>query len=65
MKNLKNYLKNNFLSIRLLPKAIAVLGGILAGFAIANWIGAIIGAIIGFFFEQLLAKAIKKNCFSC
>lgn len=63
MKNFKSNLKKYWSSSRFISKSLAVLGGGIAGLAIGNWIGLAIGIVIGFFFEDLLAKAIKKSVF--
>lgn len=60
MKNFNNIIKKYFGSSRFISKSLAILAGGLAGLAIANWVGLIIGIAIGYFFEALLAKAIKK-----
>jgi hypothetical protein len=63
MNNIKKYLKNNIFSLRFIPKIISIMGGMLVGYVLASGVGIAIGAIIGFFFEELLAKAINNKCF--
>ncbi|MBN1253202.1 MAG: hypothetical protein JXA16_13775 [Bacteroidales bacterium] len=56
MKILKQFFRKHFT----LSKMIAILGGALVGFAIANLVGVVFGVIFGLFFEHLLCKSSTK-----